>query len=237
MKKHAVITGATGGIGRECTIQFCRRKDWSVTAIGRSAEALSALAAEIKKKEGVDINVHEADLGAAGFAKKAADAISSKYKSVDALVNNAGMLVNKPYMETSEEEADSQWKINVLAPFLLIQAMMPLLLKSEKSHVVNIGSMGGFQGSLKFAGLSAYSAAKGGLALLTECLAAEFAGTVVAFNCLALGSADTPMLRKAHPGYRSPVTAEGMAAFITDFAISGHHQFNGKVLPVAGTSV
>jgi NAD(P)-dependent dehydrogenase (short-subunit alcohol dehydrogenase family) len=107
---------------------------------------------------------------------------------------------------------------------------------SAGSHILNIGSMGGFQGSVKFPGLAAYSASKAALHVLTECLAAELADQQIKVNCLALGSAQTEMLDKAFPGYQSPVSAAEMGKFIADFAISGHKIFNGKILPVSVTT-
>jgi NAD(P)-dependent dehydrogenase (short-subunit alcohol dehydrogenase family) len=96
--------------------------------------------------------------------------------------------------------------------------------------------MGGFQGSVKFPGLSLYSASKGALAILTECLAEEYKEKGPKFNCLAIGSAQTEMLEEAFPGYQAPLSAGEMAGFIADFALNGHRFFNGKVLPVAVTT-
>jgi NAD(P)-dependent dehydrogenase (short-subunit alcohol dehydrogenase family) len=104
------------------------------------------------------------------------------------------------------------------------------------SHIVNISSMGGFQGSSKYKGLSYYSASKSALACLTECLANEFSEYGISVNCLALGSVKTEMLDKAFPGYKAPVDAKEMAEFISDFALTGHKFFNGKILPVAVTN-
>jgi len=104
---------------------------------------------------------------------------------------------------------------------------------SENSHIVNIGSMGGYQGSAKFKGLSLYSSSKGALAILTECLAEELKDRKIFVNCLALGSAQTEMLSQAFPGYQAPLTAREMAEFIVDFSARGHRWFNGKVLPVS----
>jgi NAD(P)-dependent dehydrogenase (short-subunit alcohol dehydrogenase family) len=101
------------------------------------------------------------------------------------------------------------------------------------SHIVNIASMGGFQGSSKYPGLSCYSASKAALACLTECLAGEFTESGIKVNCLALGSVQTEMLEEAFPGYKAPVDAQEMAEFIADFALKGHKFFNGKILPVA----
>ena len=115
-----------------------------------------------------------------------------------------------------------------------IQNTLPLM--QSGSHIVNIGSMGGFQGSVKFPGLAAYSASKAALHTLTECLAFELADQGIKVNCLALGSAQTEMLEKAFPGYESPVMAFEMGKYIADFARTGHKFFNGKTLPVAVTT-
>jgi NAD(P)-dependent dehydrogenase (short-subunit alcohol dehydrogenase family) len=120
--------------------------------------------------------------------------------------------------------------VNLSAPARLIQCLLPMMKKG--SHVVNISSMGGFQGSQKFPGLSIYSATKAGLASLTECLAEEYKGTGISFNCLALGATDTEMLNEAFPGYKAPFTAEEMASFIVDFALTKHKFMNGKIIPV-----
>jgi 3-oxoacyl-[acyl-carrier protein] reductase len=100
-------------------------------------------------------------------------------------------------------------------------------------HVINIGSMGGFQGSAKFPGLSFYSSSKAAIASLTECLAEEYKNENIAFNCLALGAVQTEMLSEAFPRIKAPLSSEEMAKFIADFAATGHRYFNGKVLPVA----
>src|SRR5690606_6585855 len=120
---------------------------------------------------------------------------------------------------------------NFLGHVHMIQHLFPLMVTG--SHIVNIGSMGGFQGSVKFPGLAAYSASKAALHTLTECLALEFADRAIKINCLALGSAQTEMLAKAFPQYESPVSASEMGAYIAHFALTGHRFFNGKVLPVA----
>ena len=120
---------------------------------------------------------------------------------------------------------------NYLGHVRIIQALLPIMRAG--SHILNIGSMGGYQGSAKFTGLSAYSASKAALHVLTECLAQELSDQQVKVNCLALGSAQTEMLEKAFPGYESPVMAFEMGKYVADFALTGHKFFNGKVLPVA----
>jgi NAD(P)-dependent dehydrogenase (short-subunit alcohol dehydrogenase family) len=152
---------------------------------------------------------------------------------IDILVNNAGFLVNKPFRDLTPGDVSASLSVNYEAPLFLIQTLMPLLKTSKHAHVVNIGTMGAVQGSSKFPGLSAYSSSKSGLAALTECLAEEYKETTVAFNYLALGAVQTEMLEEAFPGYEAPVSPEKMAEYIAGFAQTGHHYFNGKILPVA----
>ena len=104
------------------------------------------------------------------------------------------------------------------------------------SHVVSISSMGGIQGSMKFAGLSAYSSSKGALITLSELLAEEYKEQGIAFNVLALGSVNTEMLADAFPGYVAPLSAGEMANYIADFALTGNKFFNGKVLQVSAST-
>ena len=120
---------------------------------------------------------------------------------------------------------------NFFGPASLIRSLKPMM--PEGSHIVNISSMGGFQGSVKFRGLSYYSASKAAISCLTECLANEFSESEISVNCLALGSVQTEMLSEAFPGYKAPVEANEMAEFISDFALTGNKFFNGKILPVA----
>jgi NAD(P)-dependent dehydrogenase (short-subunit alcohol dehydrogenase family) len=114
-----------------------------------------------------------------------------------------------------------------------VKILKPQMGGEKFTHIVNISSMGGFQGSAKFAGLSAYSSAKGAAAVLTECLAEEFKNDNIKVNCLALGAAQTKMLEEAFPGYKAPLTAEQMATYISTFALTGSNFFNGKILPVS----
>ena len=107
---------------------------------------------------------------------------------------------------------------------------------STKGHVVNISSMGGLDGSVKFPGLSAYSSSKAAVNILTELLAEEYKETGPAFNSLALGSVQTEMLEDAFPGLKAPLSAEEMASYIIEFATTGQNYFNGKVLPVSSST-
>lgn len=96
--------------------------------------------------------------------------------------------------------------------------------------------MGAVQGSVKFAGLAAYTSSKGALISLTELLAEEYRNAGISFNVLALGAVQTEMLSKAFPNYKAPVNAEEMATLIGEFALKAHKHFNGKLIQVSSTT-
>jgi len=232
---NIIITGANRGIGFEAARIFASDPEHNVFAIARGKAGLEKLLFECKDSNGTgNVSIFSFDLLLDDYQTLLIPAILQKMKCVDILVNNAGMLIHKPFEEMEESDFDLMFQANVKTAFNLTRHILPYLAKN--AHIVNIGSMGGFQGSIKFPGLSLYSASKGALAILTECLAEEFKERQVKVNCLALGSAQTEMLENAFPGYKSPLTAAEMAGFITDFALHGHQWFNGKVLPVAATT-
>ncbi len=157
--------------------------------------------------------------------------ISKHFDKIDILVNNAGLLINKPFTLLSKSDMNSIFNVNFFGVALLIQNLLPKM--NTNSHIVNIGSMGGFQGSSKFPGLSIYSASKAALANLSECLAEELKEQKISVNCLSIGAVQTEMLESAFPGYQAPLKAEEMASYIVDFSKNGHKFFNGKILPVS----
>lgn len=231
---NIVITGASSGIGFETALEFALDSKHQIVCIARSADKLRKLL-EIAKGINPDCVLLPVafDLVNDDYAALI-PFLTERLGSIDILINNAGSLVNKPFIETTATDLAEMLESNVISHFKMIQHALPLL--KSGSHIVNVGSMGGFQGSVKFIGLSAYSSSKAALHTLSECLAYELAETGIKVNCLALGSAQTEMLETAFPGYESPVLAFEMGKYIADFAKTGHKFFNGKVLPVAVTT-
>lgn len=229
---NIIITGASSGVGFEAAIELAASGKHKIIALARSQDKLErlleithSLAPEAQIYAIAFDIVHDDYAGLLQF-------ISANFDSrVDVLINNAGVLINKPFTELTETDFVEMLQSNYLGHVRIIQAMIGLM--PAASHILNIGSMGGFQGSAKFVGLSAYSASKAALHNLTECLAQELATQDIRVNCLALGSAQTEMLEKAFPGYQSPIMAFEMGKYIADFATTGHRFFNGKILPVA----
>jgi len=160
--------------------------------------------------------------------------IAHTWKKVDVLLHNAGSLLHKPFDQISTEEFQSVYKVNVFAVAELTKICIPFMQKG--SHVVTISSMGGIQGSTKFAGLAAYSSSKGAVITLSEVLAEEYKERGIAFNVLALGAVNTEMLQEAFPGYEAPISAKEMADYIFNFALTGNAYYNGKVLQVSSST-
>ncbi len=181
-----------------------------------------------------NISCLSVDLSQTQDLQQVADFLSTSWKSVDAIVHNAGALLLRPFSETTVADFENIYKVNVFAVAALTQIALPYLPKG--SHVVTISSMGGVQGTMKFAGLSAYSSSKGAVITLSELLSEEYKDRGIAFNVLALGSVQTEMLAEAFPGYEAPVSAAAMASYIFDFTLTGHRFYNGKVLPVSATT-
>lgn len=229
---NIVITGASKGLGAEVVRVWSRHKGNHIVIISRKGEPLRKLAAECQR-ESADVKVMpiEFDLSQFDFYTFLFQKIELCFRNCDVLVNNAGRLVNKPFEKTGMQDFDDIFNVNIKCAYFLSQLLLPMM--NRNSHIVNISSMGGVQGSKKFSGLSAYSASKGAAAILTEVLAEELEEREIFVNCLALGSFQTEMFEKAFPGIKAFHTAQQMASFVADFAVTGHKFFNGKVIPVS----
>lgn len=228
---NIVITGAGRGIGFEC----CKKAlslGHRVIGISRNTEALTDLKNSFAKR----LHIIKTDLSNELNLNKTIIEITSLFDNIDLLVNNAGLLLKKSFVEIHRDELAQVYNTNVFTPFLLTQGLVKQLSSSKQKHVVNISSMGGINGSQKFSGLSAYSSSKGALITLTECLAEELKDLGIRCNSLAIGAVDTQMLREAFPDYSAKVNATEMADYILDFSLRQPLLFNGKVLQVSFTT-
>ncbi|MBF4493014.1 SDR family NAD(P)-dependent oxidoreductase [Flavobacterium sp. MR2016-29] len=223
--KNIIVTGTSRGIGYELALQFANAGH-QVLAISRKTPQTLL--------EHQNVTCLSVDLADETALQEVDRFLSSTWKKVDAVVHNAGALLLKPFAETTQADFESIYKVNVFAVANLTRICLPYL--EIGSHVVTISSIGGVRGSLKFAGLAAYSSSKGAVITLTELLAEEYKERGISFNVLALGSVQTEMLQEAFPGYQAPISAEGMATYIYDFTLNGNKYFNGKVLEVSSTN-
>jgi len=227
-QKKIIVTGASRGIGFEL-VKYFSKQHHQVLALTRNREKIDLL-----QRTHHHIAALEVDITKDKELKVVANFVQNRWKSVDIIIHNAGALIHKPFFKTTTKDFMSLYKVNVFAVAELTRKMTPFLHKG--SHVVAISSMGGVQGSMKFAGLSAYSSSKGAVITLMELLAEEYKESGISFNTLALGAVQTQMLKEAFPDYKAPVTAIEMANYIGDFALNGHKLYNGKVLQVSNST-
>lgn len=228
---HILITGASSGIGYELAKCFAKDSECTVYVTARSEDKLNELKENCRNFPG-KIIVLRSNLENDKSIHKLCEELKGLTNRLDVLINNAGLLINKDFESLTSEDFHRSYSVNLVAPALLISGLMNLLKASVSAHVVNVSSMGGFQGSMKFSGLAAYSSSKAALVCLTELLAEELKHTSIKLNCLALGAVQTEMLSLAFPGYHAPVNAAQMAEFIEGFARNAHHVMNGRIIPV-----
>ncbi len=223
--KNIIITGTSRGIGYEMAMQFANA--------GHQVLAISRKTSQVLM-EHENITCLLIDISNENQLQQVHNFVLKTWKKVDILIHNAGSLLHKNFTEISSQEFQNIYKVNVFAVAELTKICIPFMEKG--SHVVTISSMGGIQGSIKFAGLSAYSSSKGAVITLSELLAEEYKENGIAFNVLALGAVNTEMLQEAFPGYEAPLSAKEMADYIFNFSLTGNKYYNGKVLQVSSTT-
>ena len=226
MSKNVIITGTSRGIGLEL-VKLFSSSGFNVLSLSRNVKNTQKLNLKNTSFLSFDITKEEDHLLINEF-------ISKNWKSVDILINNAGLLINKNFQETSLEDFNNVYNTNVFGVARLIQVCLPFM--KENGQVVNISSIGGVQGSIKFPGLSAYSSSKGALITLTEMLAEEYKELKINFNVLALGAVQTEMLEEAFPGYIASISAKEMADYIYDFSTKGSKIINGKIIQISSST-
>ncbi len=232
MSMNIIVTGCSSGIGAEIVKTFLNDGNHTVIGIARRGSELDKIKL-LSDNSNAFIPI-QFDLSNISEYQSLKSMILQYVPNIDILINNAGILTNKLFEKVTESEFDTVFNVNIKAPYFLIQSLLSLF--ASNSHIVNITSMGGVQGSVKFAGLSAYSASKAALSNLTESLAVELQERKIFVNAIALGAVQTEMLKMAFPDYKAPISPKQMADFIVSFAKTGHNFFNGKILPAAITT-
>jgi 3-oxoacyl-[acyl-carrier protein] reductase len=220
--KNIIITGASRGIGFELAKQHLQLGN-RVLTISRNVEKLKELAQYATEGQ---YNFLGLDLTNFDELQKVLNEVEA-WDNIDILYNNAGLCINKPFVEITEDDLLNSWKVNFMAPYRLIQVLLHKF--SNNSHVVNVSTMGAVQGSVKFPGLSVYSSSKSATVNLTELLAEELKDHGPRINAVALGAVQTEMLDEAFPGYIAPTQPNEMAEYLVDFGLNGWKYFNGKI--------
>lgn len=202
MTRQAVVTGGSGGIG-SAVVGVLRERGWEVISLSR--------------REGTDVSDESQVMKA--FAR---------FDGLDALVNCAAVLIKKPFAEMSARDWDDQLGPGLRGAFLCSREAFRLM-RGRGGSIVMVSSLSGVAGAEKFPGMSAYVAAKSGLAGLTEALAVEGRPERIRVNAVSPGAVDTDMLRIA--GVEGPrLKPEEVAAVIAWLASPDSEPLSGANL-------
>ena len=189
--KTVLVTGASTGIGRATALAFARvGAKVNVNCLSYDEDAESLL--NVARDENLDIKIFVADVQKSHDIEQMYAAIEQSQRLPDVLINNVGISIVKPMLETSEAEWDAIFNTDVKSVFLCSKIFIPSMLEKKFGVIVNIASELGFSGREKFC---AYTAAKGAVITLTRSMAKEFAPEI-RVNAVAPGPTVTPMLDK-----------------------------------------
>ena len=209
--KHAVVTGATSGIGRAVAVMFAK-EGAEVVATGRSAEKGEALVKEIEAAGGT-VHFISANLRDKADIKKVYDFAMEKMGKVDVLFNCAGVLVHKPYLEQTDEDLQLVFETNFRADSWMMQQFIPEMVEIGGGSIVNVASISSIWPELNS---YYYGAMKAAVSNLSRNVAKEFAPKKVRVNCLLPGPIMTGMTPEAIT--QNP---EALAAFEDSMCLLG----------------
>ena len=222
--KVAIVTGASSGIGR-CTAEMLARRGARVAAFARSKEKLADLASD-------RILPVAGDIRHLGDVERLFSAAESQFGHVDVLINNAGMIDPAPLVETTFDEWQEMFAVNVHGVYLTCRRALPAMIERRRGAIVNVSSISGVPGPEKFPGWVSYCASKGAVNSLTEALAVEIKQHGVRVNSVSPGSVDTKMWAEASGGAPAAMTPEEVAETILFLASDRSRPMNGQNLNV-----
>jgi NAD(P)-dependent dehydrogenase (short-subunit alcohol dehydrogenase family) len=191
-KKVALVTGAVRGIGLATATRFLE-DDWHVAMLDILGDTLRS-AVDALNQAAATLAL-EADVSDSGAVRGAVEQTQRRFGRIDALVNNAGIAVFKPMLDVTLEEWQRVLAVNLTGPFLMTQAVAPIMRDRGGGAIVNITSISGLRASTLRV---AYGTSKAGLSHLTKQQAAELGEYGIRVNAVAPGPVDTAMAKAVH---------------------------------------
>ena len=226
--KKIVITGVSRGIGYE-TAKLFLKEGAQVIGSGRDKSRLESAVQELKKFG--EIETVLADLGKDGFEKKLIGAIQKKWGALDILINNAGVqLAYAGFLEDGEGILENTIKVNLYAPYHLVRAAVPFLLKGNEPRIINVSSGAGSFEALHSHDIACYRISKWALNGFTMILSDELKGKI-AVNSFDPGWVKTDMGGKQAPGMPSDSAKGALALANLPFDQTGKFWKDGKEIP------
>jgi short-subunit dehydrogenase len=221
--KTVLITGSSRGLGFALAKQALKN-NMKVIAVTRNGTTLHELNNE-------NLIVVECLYTEKNGRDKLVNALQNHKIKLDYLILNAGLLIKNKLENISENDLEKMFQVNSIAPLLLFKELTKNNCLSENYHTVTIGSMGGFQNSVKFPELLGYSASKAAIMAATQCLKEEYSDG--RFNSIALGSVETEMFQTAFPQGKAQLTSEKAAQTILNLTLNFHEAGNGQIIPLS----
>jgi len=203
--KRVLVTGAGTGIGRGIALEFAKSGADLALHYSRSSAGAEATVKKIHELGG-KAAAFKADFAHVESLKMMSRSIIEFLGGLDVLINNAGITMNKPFEEVTQEQFDIVYNVNVKAPFFLTQEFFPEL---EKAHgvVVNISSIHAFEGCREH---SVYAGTRGAIVSFTRELAIELAPHGIRVNAIAPGSVEVDNHYKVIPGFDPKEAGKGI---------------------------
>lgn len=189
MKKIAIVTGASRGIGREIAKTLARKNIQVIANYNKSEEAANNLKNELKEED-IEIDIKKADVSRREEAKQLVEYTLKKYGRIDILINNAGISEYKLFTDETDEDWNKVINTNLYSAFAMSQEVIPSMIHNKQGCIINISSAWGVVGGALEV---IYSVSKAGIDGLTKALAKELGPSNIRVNSIAPGMIDTQM--------------------------------------------
>jgi NAD(P)-dependent dehydrogenase (short-subunit alcohol dehydrogenase family) len=229
-KKVTIVTGAGSGIGRAAALRFARAGA-QVALFGRTQETLAATETAIREAGGEALAL-PGDVAREEDVQALFSRVCETYGRVDILLNCAGVVEVRPFLDMDVATWDRVLDINLRGTFLCCQQAFKGMAAQGGGVILNISSLSGVKGVEKFPGLSAYNVSKAGVASLTEILAVEGKPLNIRVAAVSPGAVDTEMLRRAAPHLKAGMTPEELAEILLFMAADSGRVLSGTNLEI-----
>ncbi len=220
-----IITGAGRGIGRAAALRFAH-EGARVVLFSRTPARLEEVEQEIAAQGGQALSI-SGDVSREEDVQLLFQKVLAAHGRVDVLVNCAGMVAVRPFLEMDTATWDRVLDVNLRGTFLCCREAFRIMAAQQRGVIVNISSLSGVKGIEKFPGLSAYNVSKAGVASLTEILAVEGKPHNIRVCAVSPGAVDTEMLRQAAPHLKAGMTPDDMAELLFFLASDSGRMLSG----------
>lgn len=226
----AIITGAGRGIGRATAHRFAH-KGAQVVLFSRTATSLNEASVEITRVDNRALAI-VGDVSREEDVHNLFQTVMDTYGRVDILVNCAGIVAVRPFVDMDVATWDRVMNVNLRGTFLCCLEAFRIMSAQRSGVIINLSSLSGVKGVEKFPGLSAYNVSKSGVAGLTEILAVEGKPYNIRVCAVSPGAVETEMLHQAAPQLKAAMTPDDMAELLLFLADDSGRMLSGSNIEI-----